>query len=350
MLYVGDGMKKIRVAVIGCGNISVMHLDSASGLGQAELAAVCDIKEERARSAGEKYSVKAYTDYKEMLALEKLDAVHICLPHYLHTEVSAYALSHGVNVICEKPMSIGYKEASETVLLAKRTGLRYGIIFQCRYNTPSLALKDRIESGRLGRVINGRITLTWSRSDEYYSLSDWKGTWDKEGGGVVIDQAIHSLDLANWFINDQAVSVSSTLKNRNHNKVVVEDTAEGLVKYKNGAKLFFWVHNNYHIDEPIEIRLVCEHGKAALSYADCRIKYYDGTEEYIINEPQTKIVYGGGKPYWGSQHAVQINNFYNSILGIEELEISGEEALKTQKLICDIYNNNDSELIVPSHE
>ncbi len=342
-------MKKLKIGVIGCGNISVMHLDSAAGLSQSELRAVCDIKAERARAAAEKYSAKAYTDYKEMLDLEELDAVHICLPHYLHVPVSKYALEHGVNVLSEKPMSIGLREAEETVELAETLGLKYGIIFQCRYNTPSIALKDRITSGKLGKVINGRITLTWSRSDEYYSHSDWKGTWDKEGGGVIIDQAIHSLDLANWFIDDEISTVSSTLNNRYHKKVVVEDTADGLVEYKNGAKLFFWAHNNYCIDEPIEIRLVCEKGKAVFSYGYCHIKYSDGTEEYIKNEPQTEIVYGGGKPYWGTQHAVQINNFYNSILGTEPLHISGKEALKIQKLITDIYNNNDSSLLVPEH-
>ena len=342
-------MEKIRVGIIGCGCISVMHLDSAAGLSQAELVAVCDIKEERAEKAGDKYSVNYYTDYKEMLAIEKLDAVHICLPHYLHIPVSIYALEHGVHVLCEKPMSIGYSEAEKTVKLAEKLGLKYGIIFQCRYNTPSIAVKERVVSGKLGKVIDCRVTLTWSRSDEYYSKSDWKGTWDKEGGGVIIDQAIHSLDLANWFIDDTITAVSSTLNNRHHKKVVVEDTADGLIEYKNGSKLFFWAHNNYCIDEPIEIRLVCEHGKATLSYDDCHIKYSDGTEEYIENKPQVEIVYGGGKPYWGTQHAVQINNFYNSILGTEELVISGRTALKIQKLITDIYNNNDSSLFVSAH-
>ncbi len=343
-------MKKIRVGIIGCGNISVMHLDSAAGLEQSELVAVCDIKQDRAERAAERYSARAYIDYKEMLDREALDAVHICLPHYLHIPVSKYALEHGVNVISEKPMSIGYEDAEETVALADRLGLKYGVIFQCRYNTPSQVLKERISSGRLGRVINGRVTLTWSRSDEYYSHSDWKGTWDKEGGGVIIDQAIHSIDMANWFIDAEVESVSSTLNNRNHEIVKVEDTADGLVSYKNGAKLFFWAHNNYCIDEPIEIRLVCEHGKAVISYDECLIKYSDGEEEYIKNEPQTEIVYSGGKSYWGSQHAVQINNFYNSIMGTEPLEISGREALKIQRLVCDIYNNNISTLRVPEHK
>ncbi len=342
-------MKKLRIGVIGCGNISIMHLESVVGLKQAELVAVCDIKESLAKETGEKYGVPYYTGYQEMIETEQLDAVHICLPHYLHTVVSQYALSQGIHVLSEKPMSIGYRDAVETVELAEKTGVQYGVIFQSRYNTPAVVLKDRITSGKLGRVFQARITLTWSRSDEYYSLSEWKGTWDKEGGGVIIDQAIHSLDLANWFIDDMPVEVVSSLHNRNHKVIAVEDTAEGHIRYQNGAKLFFWTHNNYCIDEPIEIRLVCEHGTATTSYDECRICYETGEEEYIKNEPQTVVVYGGGKSYWGSQHAVQINNFYNSILGAEPLELSGREALKIQELVCKIYDNNESTLEVPKH-
>ncbi len=342
-------MEKLRIGVIGCGSISIMHLESVVGLEQSELVAVCDIKENIAQKTGEKYKVPSYTDYKKMIESERLDAVHICLPHYLHTVVSQYALSQGVHVLCEKPMSISFRDAVSTVEFAEKAGLQYGIIFQSRYNTPSIVLKDRITSGKLGRVINGRITLTWSRDDAYYSLSDWKGTWEKEGGGVVIDQAIHSLDLANWFIDDTPVEVVSSLHNRNHKIIVVEDTAEGLIRYQNGANLFFWTHNNYFVDEPIEIRLVCEHGTATISYEECRIQYANGEEEYVKNEPQTKIQYGGGKSYWGTQHAVQINNFYNSILGTEPLEISGKEALKIQEIICKIYDNNESALEVPAH-
>lgn len=334
-------MNKLKIAIIGCGNISCMHLDAANELPQSELVAVCDIKPHRADKAAKQYGAKAYYDYKQMLAEEKIDAVHICLPHYIHTVVSQYALEHGVNVISEKPMSINYDDAVKTVELAEKQGLKYGVIFQCRYNTPSQFVKERITSGKLGAVKCGRVVLTWYRSDDYYDGSDWKGTWDKEGGGVVIDQAIHSIDLANWFIDSTPTEIQSTLHNRNHKIMVVEDSAEGLIKYENGAVLAFYAMNNYFVDEPIEIRLVCENGTARLSYDDAVIYYNDGTSESVKNEPQTLVSYTGGKEYWGFQHALQINNFYNSILGKENLEISGKEALKIQNIICEIYKNSD---------
>mgnify|MGYP001025639237 CR=1 FL=1 len=335
-------MKKLRAAVIGCGNISVMHLDSIAALNEAELVGVCDFKAERARAAAEKYNTTAYIDYKVMFEKEKPNVVHLCLPHYLHTPVACDAFHAGIHVLSEKPMSIRYEDAVEAAELAERNSLLYGVIFQCRYNTPSMLVKSRITDGRLGAVKCGRSVLTWCRSDEYYGGSDWKGTWDKEGGGVIIDQAIHSLDLANWFIDSTPVKVQSSLHNRNHEIMTVEDSAEGLIEYENGCTFGFYAMNNYFTDEPIEIRIVCENGTARLSYDDAVINYNDGTVETVKNRPQKIVSYTGGKLYWGTQHAVQINQFYRAVMGAEPLEISGREALKIQKIICDIYNNNDT--------
>ena len=330
-------MEKLKVAVIGCGNISVMHLDSIAAFPDVELVAVCDVKEERAVAASQKYGGKVYTDYNEMFDKETLDAVHICLPHYLHVPVSVDAFKKGINVLSEKPMSIKYEDAVFAVETAEKYGVQYGIIFQCRYNAPSMLVKERIEDGKLGQVKCGRTTLTWYRPDDYYDSSDWKGTWEKEGGGVVIDQAIHSLDLANWMINSTPVEIQSTLHNRNHKIMVVEDTAEGLIKYENGALLSFYAMNNYLIDEPIEIRLLCENGKATFTYDNAVVEYNDGTVETAENKSDDMFKYSGGKDYWGFQHAVQIRQFYNAVQGKEELEISGREALKIQKIICEIY-------------
>lgn len=337
-------MDKFKAAVIGCGNISPRHLEAIEALESVELVAVCDNKEEIAKSTGDKYGVKYYTNYEELFKSEELDAVHICLPHYLHTQVSQKAFEYGINVLCEKPMSINYEDAEAAVKMAKEKNLKYGIIFQCRYNTPSQLVKSRITDGKLGRVKSGSTMLTWYRPDDYYGDSDWKGTWEKEGGGVIIDQAIHSIDLANWFVGSKVKSVQSSLHNRNHKNMCVEDTAEGLISYENGALVSFFAMNNYLINEPIEIRLYCENGTVKLSYDEAIITYNDGSVERIKNEPQKIVTYKDGKEYWGYQHAIQIDRFYRSISGEFPLEISGEEALKTQKIICEIYKNNDSKI------
>ena len=328
----------LRVGIVGCGNIFTMHATSCDHLPNATLVGVCDIKKDRADAAAAKYGVTAYYDYKEMISADKLDVVHLCVPHYLHPIISKYALEQGVNVLCEKPMSINYDDGVNNVKLADEKGLTYGIIFQCRYNDTSRLVKEQLENGRLGRVISARCTLTWCKPDSYYSLSDWKGTWDKEGGGVIIDQAIHSLDLANWFINDEPVEVQAHLANRGHSIMEVDDTGEGLIRYKNGATLSFWAMNNYGCDDPIEIRLFCENGKVVMSYDDAVITFNDGTELKISQEDDG-IVYEGGKDYWGFRHIRQIENFYNAVEAGEQPDITGREALKIQKLICAIYHS-----------
>ncbi|MBQ9860069.1 MAG: Gfo/Idh/MocA family oxidoreductase [Clostridia bacterium] len=326
----------LRVGIVGCGNIFTMHATSCYHLENANLVGVCDNKKDRADASAAQYGVPAYYDYRELITPEKVDVVHICVPHYLHPVITRYALEQGVHVLCEKPMSIDYADGEANVKLAEEKGLRYGVIFQCRYNDASQLIKKNLDNGRLGRIISARCTLTWSRPDTYYSLSDWKGTWDKEGGGVIIDQAIHSLDLANWFINDTPIEVQASMANRGHAIMEVEDTAEGFIRYQNGATLSFWAMNNYGCDDPIEIRLLCENGKVIMDYDHAVITFNDGTLLQVEQEPDG-IHYEGGKDYWGFRHIRQIADFYNAVEQRREPEISGREALKIQKLVCAIY-------------
>jgi predicted dehydrogenase len=328
----------LRVGIIGCSNIFTMHATSVAHLENAQIAGVCDIKKERADAAAANFKTTAYYDYKDLINRDKIDVVHICVPHYLHPIITKYALEKGVHILCEKPMSIKYEDAVANVRLAEEKKLKYGVIFQCRYNDSSRLIKENIENGTLGKVISARVVLTWCKPDSYYALSDWKGTWEKEGGGVIIDQAIHSLDLANWFINDEPIKIQAHLSNRGHKIMEVDDTGEGFIRYKNGATLGFWAMNNYGCDEPIEIRLYCENGKAVMNYEEAQITLNDGR---ILKAKQGEdgIVYENGKDYWGFQHIKQIKDFYESIEQDKEPFISGREALKIQKIICEIYKN-----------
>ena len=218
-------MEKLRVAIIGCGRISEKHFKSVIKSEYASLVACCDIKTDRARNAASLYNCRSYSDYRTLLSEEKPDVVQICLPHYLHSEVSVAAMESGSHVLCEKPMDINYQKAEWATKRAKELGRLYGIISQCRYNPTSQFVKKALESGKAGKILSVTSTLTWARDDLYYSGSDWKGTWDKEGGGVIIDQAIHSIDLANWLIGSEVKDVAATIDVQGHSKIQVEDTA-----------------------------------------------------------------------------------------------------------------------------
>ena len=150
----------LKVGIIGCGNIFTMHATSCDHLENAHLVAVCDIKKDRADAAAKKYNVRAYYDYKELIDTEKPDVLHVCVPHYMHPIISKYALERGINVLCEKPMSIRYEDGLANVALAKEKGVHYGIIFQCRFNNTSRLIKEQLENGRLGKIISARVVLT----------------------------------------------------------------------------------------------------------------------------------------------------------------------------------------------
>ena len=328
-------MKKIRVGVIGCGRISVRHLSSVVALDNLELAAVCDIKEERAVWASEKYGGRPYTSYEEMIERENLDAVHLCLPHYLHSSVAIYAMERGLHVMTEKPMDVDLESAERATAVSRERGVYFGVISQCRYAPAARLVKKRVSDGSLGKIISARSTLTWTRPDSYYQSSDWKGTWDKEGGGVLIDQAIHSVDLVNWIVDSEVKKISCSMANRGHSILSVEDSAEGLIEYESGTRYGFWCMNNYGCDEPIEIRMLCEGGKVCFGYDAAEIIYNDGRVERAdsSDEPPAR----DGKDYWGNNHIKEIESFYNAISAKAPFELSGENALKTHKLIMKLY-------------
>lgn len=331
--------KRFRVGVIGCGRISPMHLLSLKNIEDVQLVSVCDIDFPKAVAAGKTYETKPYSSYEEMIEQEHLDAVHLCLPHDLHIPTSLFALSHGVNVLSEKPIAIHAEDALPAISLAKEKGLQYGVSFQTRFEPSVQLVKRRLEEGKLGRILGVSSILTWSRSDEYYRDSSWKGTWAHEGGGVLIDQAIHSLDLCRYLIGSKPVSVSASAHVRGHEQIEVEDVAEGLFTFEDGTRYSFYAMNYFPDDEPIRLTLICEKGKAFLSYDDAEIIYSDGSEEQSHQKKDHLFLSGAGKDYWGLCHYDLIKNFYRALAGVEKLAVPAEDALITQKMVDGVYRS-----------
>ncbi|MBR5746421.1 MAG: Gfo/Idh/MocA family oxidoreductase [Clostridia bacterium] len=331
-------MKKFRSAVIGCGNIFPMHAVSITRCPNAQLVAVCDIKKDRADKKAAEFEVKAYYDYKEMLDKEDIDVVHICLPHYLHPIVAIECCKRGKHVLTEKPMSIELADARKMIDTAKECGVTLACIFQNRYNAGTMLVKKLLDNGTLGAVKSAKCFVTWDRSDAYYGASDWKGTWDKEGGGVIIDQAIHTLDAMRYLIGRPVESVDATIANRGHAKIDVEDTAEGVIRFDNGVLANFHAINYYGYDADVYIELYCENGIAKLTSDVGDIKLFDG-RTFHADRPNENFGYGNVKSYWGVNHCKQINNFYECLSTGEEMFIPVESAYETMEMVCAIYES-----------
>ncbi len=332
-------MKKFKVGIIGCGHIFSMHAVSVAKQANASLAAVCDKKEHIAKAAAEKYKCNYYTDYKEMITQEKPDVVHICTPHYLHPEMVQYAAKQGINILTEKPMAIHIEDAYAMQKAAHDNNIILQVSFQNRYNPGSILIKNTLETGELGNILSARLLVTWDRSDAYYSESDWKGTWEQEGGGVIIDQAIHTLDLMNWFISSKIDYVEAAINRRAHDFIKVEDCAEGVIGYTNGVKASFYAMNYYSYDAPVEIELHCEKGIVKLAGERAVITFYDNRQYIADRNPNETFDYGKVKQYWGVSHGKEIEDLYRCLETGKIPRNTVDEVISTQELICAIYKS-----------
>ncbi len=331
-------MKKNRVGIVGCGNIFPMHAYSLEKIDNVELVAVCDVKEDRADRWASKFEVDAFYDYEKMILEANLDTVHICTPHHLHANMMERALQNNIDVICEKPATLSYEDYKRVMLAKEESNKQVAISFQNRFNPSSEKIKYEIESGILGKIKAGRAYLAWNRSDEYYGKSDWKGTWDKEGGGVLIDQAIHTLDLMTWFINKPVTDININMGRRGHSKIDVDDFVEGVITFEGNIMTSVHFVNHYVIDAPIEVEIIFEKAIIRLVGDVATIDYLDGNILTIERDPNVNFDLDGVKQYWGVGHKSFIEYCYKKLQNGEKIERNTlEDVHLTHKLVFDMY-------------
>ncbi|MDR0271932.1 MAG: Gfo/Idh/MocA family oxidoreductase [Clostridiales bacterium] len=320
---------KLRAGIIGLGSVSPMHVDSLRAIG-VEVAAVCDKDFEKTKEFG----CAAFSDFREMLDAGGFDALHICLPHYLHAPVSIAASEKCFHILCEKPMATNVADAEEMIATAKKNNVALGVVFQNRFSPGALLIKESLESGELGKVLGGAIRVTWNRGESYYSKSDWRGRWATEGGGVLINQSIHTFDMVNNFLGNPT-DVCANIANRAHPSIEVEDVAEGIISYGE-IKISFFVNTYHPYNAPASIELICENGRAELLGEDATVILNDGTKKTAGADIEAQKRFGK-KSYWGVSHIKQIEAFYNDIANENFPEPT--DALITQKLINAIYES-----------
>jgi UDP-N-acetyl-2-amino-2-deoxyglucuronate dehydrogenase len=327
----------IRIGIIGCGAICRTHADAIKAIEGIELVACSDIIEEKAVKLSEEYNCDYYTDYRELLKNCNVDVIHICTPHYLHAEMAVNSMKAGKHVLVEKPMAISSKDALEMISVAKETGKKLGVCFQNRYNTTSQKIIEVLRSGNTGKIKGAKAFVTWNRGASYYKSDEWRGTWAKEGGGVLINQSIHTLDLLQWFLGE-ADSLKAKIDNTLLKDVIeVEDTAEGIIKFQGGSIGLFYMTNCYVADSPVEIEIVCENAVLKLS-EDLTIVYADGDIEKVKNISKKT----GEKACWGLSHQYLFEDFYNKLIKKEPFLIDEKEAIKTVQLIEAIYKSSQT--------
>ncbi|MFR3729650.1 Gfo/Idh/MocA family protein [Lacrimispora sp.] len=306
----------VRVGVIGCGNIGRVHAMSVTGVEGVCLCAVADIKRERAKEFSDCFTggkAAVYGALKDMLEMEELDVIHICTPHNCHVPMAVMGLKKGISVFMEKPPAITRAQFEELLAAEKESRGRLGICFQNRYNETTKKVSQILKEGTLGRVKGGRAFVTWNRCPAYYTESGWRGGLHTEGGGVLINQSIHTLDLLLHWLG-KPVRTEAAMSNHHLKGVIgVEDTVEAYMEFTEGedpVRASFYATTAYGYDAPVLLELVCEKGVVRLEGNSVFYRTWE-QEDFICWKAAGTTV--PGKTYWGCGHEACIRDFYKCL-------------------------------------
>ena len=226
-------MDKVRFGIIGCGVISSFHARAIADIEEAELYGCVDAYAPSAERFAKEHGVKQYASLEEMLSDPAIDAVTICTPSGLHTQQAIAAMRAGKHVVCEKPMSLTLEQADELIRTANETGVKVCIISQFRFTPAVQAVKKAIEAGALGKIVSGSLQMKYFRSDEYYASGAWRGTWAMDGGGCLMNQGIHGVDVFRYLMGPVKQLTGFARTQLRH--IEVEDSAAAALEFENGA-------------------------------------------------------------------------------------------------------------------
>lgn len=328
--------KKIfRVALVGCGTISKNHLTALSELDNIRVVALCDTDRSRAENRRREFSLdcEIFSSYEEMLDGARPDAVHICTPHYLHCPMALAALARDIHVFLEKPMCMKEEEISLLLEAERKSRAKITVCFQNRTNPSTVeAMKIAEEDGG---VLSAYAAVFWYRSAAYYTESGWRGRFATEGGGVMINQAIHCLDLLCLFLG-RPLSVCATTANHHLKGVIeVEDACEGVIGFENGRQANFYATTAFPGGDSTELLLVTKHHKIEIRSP---YLYLDGVQ--VCEESLTNCDYVG-KECYGNGHRTLIRAFYRALADGTEMPVTPDSAKDAVRILLAAYRSHD---------
>ena len=295
----------VRVALVGLGSIAKIHLPILLNMRNVELCAVCDTNRERKGLAPD---VPFYTDYLQMMDQVQPDCVHLCLPHWLHYPVAKAAIERGIHVFTEKPLALDLEQAQAFAKLEmEHAQIKVGLCLQNRYNATTEALKQIIRSGDYGKVESITGLVLWSRPKSYYDAEPWRGKMATAGGGVMINQGIHTLDLMTYLCG-KVTSLKGSITQLLEYGVEVEDTASARMSFVNGTVGHFYATVANGENSNVEISVAMEKGSFLIT--DDVLYQVVGTKRIPLAE-NTRM--DGEKFYYGTSHAKLISLFYEDL-------------------------------------
>jgi predicted dehydrogenase len=349
-------VKKARTAIMGCGKVGSIHATALASLPEAELVAVCDANAERAAAFAARHNARAYTDVPALLREARPEAILIGTPHPLHAEPAILAAEAGVHVLVEKPMAATLQDCDAMLAAARKTGVHLGVISQRRFYEPVRRMKAAIDSGKIGRPVLGLFLMYSWRDAAYYASDPWRGKWATEGGGVLVNQSPHMLDLLRWFLGP-ITEVSGYWANLNHPTVEVDDTAVASLRFAGGGLgsiitslsqrpgIYTKVH--VHGDNGASIGVETDRGATfiagmtAIAEPPLNDLWTIPGEEHLLAQFQA-----GDRAQFARidatthYHALQIQDFLQAIREGRLPQVTGEDGRAVVELFTALYRSN----------
>lgn len=330
-------MDRVRLAVVGIGNIGNLHLGNIEQQPKVELTAVCDIVPEKAKAAAEKYGVRAYFDSDQLLADKVCDAVIIGTPHYFHTTIGIAAMHSGHHVLVEKPISVHKADCERLIAAHTDQRLVFAAMFNQRTDPAYQKVRELVKSGELGKLLRVNWIITnWFRTQAYYDSGGWRATWKGEGGGVLLNQCPHNLDLLQWIVG-MPLKVRGFCDIGKRHTIEVEDEVTAYMVYPDGCTgLFVTSTGEAPGTNRLEIagdqgKLVMENDRITYTRNEVAATEFLRTSQASFAKPAAEII---DVPYdgHGGQHAAVLENFADAILQGTPLIAPAEEGIHSVEL------------------
>lgn len=348
-------METIATAIIGCGKVADAHAQAYKSLPESRFIGVYDVNNDRAAAFASKYGVHAYRDIHELVQDPLIQAVSVCVPHPFHTEVVSICAGEKIHVLVEKPMAVNLIGCDQMVDAAESAGIKLGVVSQRRFYEPVRRVKAAIDAGKIGRPVLATVTVMGWRDEAYYCMDPWRGNWASEGGGVLLTQTTHQIDLFQWFMGPVA-ELFGYWDNLNHPYIEVEDTAVAVVRFKNGGMGTILVSNSQKPGFFGKIHVHGENGASVGVQTDGGSPFVSGVTEFVdppFNDIWTIPSEVHLLKEWKDQdtercntidvmtyyHKLQVQDFLQSILDDREPAVSGREGRKHVEMFTAIYRS-----------
>jgi UDP-N-acetyl-2-amino-2-deoxyglucuronate dehydrogenase len=333
----------MRTSIVGCGKVASLHAQAFATLNESEFVAVCDADLSRTSRFVSQFSVSAWRDAASMVRAEKVQVVSICTPHPLHAAAAIAAMEAGAHVLVEKPLAATLADCDRMLAAAKSSGVKLGVVSQRRFMAPVARMKAAIDAGKIGRPVLGTVEMLSWRDEAYYRSDPWRGKWETEGGGVLINQAPHHLDILQWLMGP-VCEVTGRWGNLNHPYVEVEDTAVAILRFRSGGLATVTVSLSQQPGLHTKIHIHGSNGASVGAETDTGATFIagiSGAPAAPFNDLWT--IPGEELPHsvqQGEPHTLQIHNFLQALREGREPSVNGEEGRKVVQIIAAIYESN----------